>query len=205
MRTNRISLWRSAVEANGQGAVEFLLWAPSKGLLNANTAGSLRAALKEVLSSVEGDDWGAVDLRNIDVEDYGQRFERLRLGNYKPESLAVYRARFKNARVMFLEYLDNPSGWRYRPERPASARSKPDKSPANGIKRAAIKTANSGSEDMPPVGSIEYPYPLRPELVVRLWLPADLSQQEAKRLGGFIDALAIVPVPRLAAPQSQAS
>lgn len=40
---------------------------------------------------------------------------------------------------------------------------------------------------------INHTYPLRPDLLVPLSLPADLTAQEAERLAGFIRALALTP------------
>ena len=48
----------------------------------------------------------------------------------------------------------------------------------------------------PPVARsrlINHTYPLRPDLLVPIGLPADLSAQEAERLAAFIRALALVP------------
>lgn len=38
---------------------------------------------------------------------------------------------------------------------------------------------------------IEYPFPLRDDLLARLLLPRDLTTDEAKRLVAFVNALAI--------------
>jgi hypothetical protein len=177
-------------EATGKGLVDWLSFTSEKGMLNANTAGSLRAASREVLSAVEPDGWEAVDLRTIDIEDMSTRFERLRLGKYKPESLLVYKSRFRNAVQMYLQYIENPSGWKYKPERPAALRKKPA---APGVKGEAGSESSElpGDGRITRSGTIEYPFPLRPGMVVTLKLPVDLTKQESKRLSGFIDSLAV--------------
>ena len=49
--------------------------------------------------------------------------------------------------------------------------------------------------------NVEYPFPLRSGQLVKLILPADLTRPEAKRLGAFIDSLAIEAT--LALPPAQ--
>jgi hypothetical protein len=174
------------LEAIGSGLVEFLSFASEKGMLNGNTAGALRAAVREVLSAVEPDGWETVDLRTIDIEDFVTRFERLRLGKYKPESLLVYKSRFRNSVQMYLQYLENPSGWRYKAERPAAARRK--------HAAATVPSEHAGTETQAVLvraSTIEYPFPLRPGLVVKVVLPVDLTRPEGKRLAAFIDSLAV--------------
>lgn len=179
----------NSLQPTGRGLVTFLNFVSERGLMNANTAGALRAATREVLSAAEPDGWEEIDLTTIDVEDYAQRFERLRAGKLKPDSLSVYKSRFRNAVQMFREYLSNPSAWRYRPERPAAAR-----------KKTVATTTEHGIPDIPTspstpttphrASTIEYPFPLRPGLVASLRLPVDLTKAESKRLSAFIDSLA---------------
>jgi len=172
------------MDATGKGLIEFLTFAAEKGLLPANTAGAYRAACREVLAAVEPDGWEDVNVRTVDTDDYASRFERLRMGKLKPESLLTYKSRFRNSVQMYIKYLESPSTWRYTAERPSSGRKKPGS--------AAVDV-----DDAPPVegrvraGSIEYPFPLRPGLVVKLHLPSDLTRPEAKRLAAFIDALSV--------------
>src|ERR1700716_1978156 len=109
----------------GKGLIEFVNYASEKHLMNGNTAGGIRAASREVLSAVEPETWEELDLQTVDIEDFGARFERARAGKLKPESLLVYRSRFRNAVQMYFEFLKNPGGWRYKAERPASTRKKP--------------------------------------------------------------------------------
>lgn len=175
------------MEAVGKDAVGFFPWAANQGLMNSNTAGSLRAAVKEVLSAVEPETWEDADIRNIDLDDYAQRFERLRMSKFKPGSLHVYKSRFKNGINMYLKYLESPSTWRYTAERPAKERgkSKNQTDPTNG------SSANSNGHVDASEGLIQYPYPLRPDVRVTVFLPADLTQREAQRLSVFISSLAV--------------
>jgi hypothetical protein len=156
--------------------------------MNSNTAGSLRAASREVLGAIDPDGWEALDLTTIDIEDFVTRFERLRAGKYKPDSLLVYKSRFRSAVQMYTQYLENPSGWRYKPERPAAARRKP----AAAIVAAAATAGDAQTSERVSRATItEYPFPLRQGMLVKLFLPVDLTRPEAKRLAAFIDAPAV--------------
>jgi hypothetical protein len=177
------------METTASDVIEFLTFAPSKGMMNRNTAGALRAAVREVISTIDGTGWEIVDIESIDVADYLSRFERLSTGRYKPDSLTTYKSRFKNAIEMFRQYKANPSGWRYKPERPYATRHK-----ATSLDRGHAKAAPSVSSAViaqVAEGLIPYPYPLRNGVMVELRLPTDLTRREARRLSAFIEALAV--------------
>ena len=182
------------LEGTGRGLILFLNHAASNGLMNANTAGGLRAACRDVLSSVERDGWESVDVQTIGVDDFLGRFERLRAGKRKPATLTVYKARFANGIQMYREFLEDPTGWRYRPERPASARQKSAGRSATTIRETESRTSATAAPTSTRASTIEYPFPLRPGLIVSLRLPADLTKPEADRRGLFIDSLAIEPI-----------
>ncbi len=189
------------MEATGKGLVEFWNHAADKGLMNGNTAGSIRAACKEVLSAVDGENWADTNIRGIDTGDYAERFERLRMSKFKPGSLTVYKSRFKNGVDMYLDYLENPSGWRYKAARPSAGRAKtPDSHAAK-----PSPAASTGADISPLEGTLEYPYPLRTGLVIRLRLPKDLTRTEAKRLSTFLESLAIDAIPQLPAARRDES
>jgi hypothetical protein len=175
------------VEAVGKDAVDFFPWAANQGLMNSNTAGGLKAAVKEVLSAVEPDTWETTDVSSIDLSDYADRFERLRMSKFKPGSLQVYKSRFKNGVKMYLRYLESPSTWRYTAERPSKERGKTKKQAefTNG------SPANSNGHGDASEGMIQYPYPLRPGVRVTVSLPPDLTPREAQKLATFIGSLAV--------------
>ena len=109
----------------------------------------------------------------------------------------IYKSRFKSAVKMHSEWIANPSGWRYRAERPAASRRKPQSTvpprpeprPAGG---GPVVRETAMNHPKPPMGAadiITYPYPLRPGLVVQINLPPDLRSTEARRLAAFIESL----------------
>lgn len=184
------------MDANGKDLVEFWNWAADRGEMNRNTAAAMRSACKEVLSTVEPEGWETVDLREIEVENFCQRFVRLRTGgNFKPESLSTYRARFKRALGLYLSYLEAPDKWQYEPATPEPKGSSEKASTRTIKKREHPRAQKAARLETDQAEMIEYPYPLRPwrGLRVSVTLPVDLTRQEAQRLAAFISSLAVDP------------
>lgn len=175
-----------AADATGAGLVEHWSWAAKKGLMNSNTAGALRAACSQVLA-VE-DDWESLDVRAMDVDLMLQRFENLRMKDFTPKSLAQYGSRFRRAVKSYLEYLEHPQGWRF-----------DNRETRGGVREeGATKPRRRTASKEEPVTSTEalgdmitYPFPVRGGVVARLVLPRDLRATEARRLGAFLQSLAI--------------
>lgn len=182
----------------GKEVAGFLTTVAARGDMNSNTAGAMKAAVKEVLGAVHGDEWQDVDVTEIDLDQYADRFARLRASNFKADSLKVYQARFKNAIGLFMEWRANPAEWKYKPKRPYKDRPKAGQqakreqgSSSNGARSSTvIKEPND-------VQMIDYPYPLRRDLIVMVRLPADLTRQEAQRLQAYIESLAFDERPAL--------
>lgn len=176
---------------SGKAIVEFLDYTAKNGLMNNATAGSLSSAVRKVLDTTNPDgSWEEVNLKDADLDDIADRFEMLSRTKYKPDSLQVYKSRFKNAVKMYTEWLSNPSGWRYKAERPASQRNKSKQaSPPHQAAPQQLAPAPSYVPPPPDNEMISYPYPLRPGMIVQINLPPDLRGQEAKRLAAFIESL----------------
>lgn len=192
------------LEAIGKDFIEFWDYAASKGLVKKDWATTLRSAAKQVLVSVEPDDWERLDLRGLDIDAFVQRFERLRMGDLKPDSLAVYGKRFRNARTAYLEFLDSPSTWQFGTGRTEGSGDRKRAARTASPARAGSGVKGNGSAESEPQGSgvvvndgstpiLNYPYPLRPGLVVSFSLPTDLTKHEAKRLASYLDSLALDP------------
>jgi len=133
----------------------------------------------------------------LDVDLLVERFERLRMGQLKPDSMKVYGKRFRIALGLYREFLASPSTWRY-----SSGRTTDDA--AGERKRTPkVKVASHRANKEPvapvallvgnqiPTNVISYPYPLRPGMVVTFALPPDLTQKEADRLSLFLRSLAV--------------
>lgn len=184
-------------DGTGLGLVEHWTWAGKRGLVNKNTAGALRAACTQVLSIDE--DWERADIRSLDIDQTFHRFENLRKHDFTPQSLATYKSRFRKAVESYIDYLDNPRGWK--PEIKERHRSPTKSSKPAETKKAAAKRPESISptED---AGMITYPFPIRAGLMARLTLPRDLKRSEAKRLSSFLESVALEGPPELPGPRS---
>jgi hypothetical protein len=183
------------MEANGKDLVAFFDYAASKGLMKRNWADTLKGASKAVLSTVEPETWEETNLEGLDVDSFINRFQRLRMGDLKPDSLKVYGTRFRSGLTAYLGFLSDPSTWQY------SSNNERSESAGRGNKRPKVaRTASPTGAPRPlrtlgPAGTgavlIDYPYPLRAGLVLNLGLPPDLTQREAERLGKFLATVAI--------------
>ena len=184
----------------GGGLLEFLGYVDDKGLMNPSTAKAYRAAAREVLSAVEGDEWPSFDLREADVDDMLQRFQVKAGMKYTPRSLSTYKSRFRSAVSMYLDYMKDPGAWR--PTRPQLSRTSPsDVSPrrARRADTAARVTEGAGinytAVAAPASSEMQsYPFPLQREggvVFATLTLPTDLTTKEAERLSAHLKTLAI--------------
>jgi hypothetical protein len=183
---------RFLVETSGQSLLDFWAWSARKGLVPTSIANDLRAASKEVLS-VE-DNWQTIDIKVLDVDYLMVRFDNLRKFKFKPQSLSAYKSRFKKARKLYLEYLENPSGWHY----PGSAKRKASKLPAMSSHRS--EHTHQVEYELPVAAPVKMlaptdplvqhlEFPIRSGVVARLDLPADLTRDEADRLAAYLQLI----------------
>ena len=176
------------MDTSGKACFDFWKWAPTKGLVNANTATAMRVAVTQVLGVV--DDWEKVDVASLDTDDVFTRFVNLKSSSFTPDSLQTYKSRFNRALSSFLEYSKDPAAWKPK----ATA-----KKAANGAGTAASSSKTEVSEvttqqQMLPTsrtGLVEYPFPLREGRFAYLKLPADLTLADVKRLTAYLTTLAL--------------
>lgn len=177
------------METTGRAFVEHWSWVAEKGLMNPATAASMKSACIKVMGVL--DDWEALDVREVDVEDAIHRFQNLKAREFTPSSLETYASRFRKALSLFKDYASNPAGWR------VSGRQRRQKSPekVSGSDRIAAPDESAQAQtreisrtvDEPHL--ITYPFPLRRGLTVKLSLPDDLTAGEARRLSAFLATL----------------
>jgi hypothetical protein len=70
------------------------------------------AACSQVLSVL--DNWAEVDVKTLDVEETLRRFQNRKAKDFKPAVLETYKGRFRRAVTDYLEYLNDPGGWKPR-------------------------------------------------------------------------------------------
>jgi hypothetical protein len=175
------------MDTTGKSLAEHWSWAASKGVMNKNSAGALRAACTQVLGVL--DNWQNVDVTTIDPDDVVQRFKNLRAKDFKPESLETYGTRFKKALSSYLAYTKDPGAWKpTRQYRARTLRANGNGATASGQEAEASPPRAS---EAPRTGLVDYPFPLRDGLTVRLMLPRDLKTSEVKRLNAFMSTLTV--------------
>jgi hypothetical protein len=173
------------IDTSGKALVTFLKRAGDKGLMKTNTANSLRAAASQVLGVL--DNWETLDVRGIDVDEASKRFVNKRNEKFTPESLEAYKRRFAQAVKLFLEYAEDPSGWRFNGREPYQKkdRTKGGTPEAREAKEEKVSPAPVMS------GLVEYPFPLREGRLAYLRLPMDLKLTEVQRLTAYLKTLAV--------------
>jgi hypothetical protein len=175
-------------KTKGIDLVEHWNWAAEKGLMKKNTAASLRSACSKVLSAL--DDWESVDITAIDIDDTILRFKNIFAKNYQPKSLNVYGNRFKKAIDSYLGYIKDPSAWK-----PTSRQIQPsNRNNSNNTVSPAITQIKEMEQSQPTNrdrGLIDYPFPLRDGVTVKLMLPRDITMSEVKRLNAFMSTLTV--------------
>jgi hypothetical protein len=185
---------RALAQTTGTDLVNFLEYAEKKGLINRNTASSVKVACRRVLG-LEGD-LKTLDIATLDINSLFRRFENLHRTEFTPRSLETYRSRVNMGIKWFLGWSRDPAAW------------KPVGRPVRGVngetKRRAGPRGDSSSPDDSShfpghlraagdqrVRLVDYPFPLRDDVIVRLQLPPDLRGGEVKRLTAYMSTLTV--------------
>ena len=176
-------------DGSGKGLLLFLEWAIEKGEINKASAEAMKSSVNSVLQYQ--DNWEEFDLRSIEPDEILLRFRNKAKRNYNTKSLQTYQTRFLKAVDMYIKWLDGRSDWR------------PSTRNVRGKKTSTLSETNLSTETVPSqkgyeykessvsIPVIEYPFPIRPGLRARLWLPEDITTNEANRLTAFIHSLTV--------------
>jgi len=187
-------------EASGAGIVDHYTWAAKKGVMNPNTAGSLKAAAQSVLLAFDPDNWKQLDLTKLNVEEALQRFRNLKSREYTPTSLEVVQNRFRRAVASYFEYLQDPAGWKptTRTVTPRKSNDGKKSTPTGG---ADVETPESQPFTIGMLSAsisqsatsklMDYPFPLREGVIAHLHLPRDLTAKDVRRLHVFMQSLVL--------------
>jgi len=167
--------------------VEFLRQAPEQGLLNSAVAKSRFAAVEQVFAELNAEE--RRDIRLIDVDTVCARLHKIEGSSIRPEVVELYKSRVQAALADYLAWVRDPKGFasiggESPRARKRTALSDQERSVESGALEE-IRLATTGPRD--DLVSV----PLRENLTVHIAnLPLDLSQQEARRIAGVIEALA---------------
>lgn len=169
------------------GLFIFLTLAVQRGDIPQAQGTNLRVGARKVLDVEENDD---VDLRAVDLDDLVRRFHIKSKVDLKDESRASYEKRFRTAVEMYTKYLSDDPSWK------PTASARKAKSTTSSGKRTTPTPAPELVPDVAPVTLLpgahlmEFPVPLRRGVVAKMYLPTDLTDLEAKRIGDVAKALA---------------
>ena len=183
-----------------RNVIEYLDNLIDKGKVSKGAIDPLKIAFAKVVQTIDGDQWENIEVRTINVEDYMARFENLTMGKYTSDSLTVYKSRINKVVNWYIQFLDKP-GWTPDVQR----RNRVPKTIINPSKRSEGKTidvtSSTDSSDvapplsMPSVANapnrILYPYPLSDGQLIHISLPIKLSKIDAKRIGNFVESIAV--------------
>lgn len=182
-----------------QSVLEYLDMLVEKGKATNGAIKPLKISFVQVLKTVDGDKWESTNIRDIDADDYMNRFANLTMGKYNPESLTTYKSRLVKVVKWYVQFLDNP-GWmpnvpmRDRATKTVTKKALPTGKPSSTDQRNS-QPVQITPQSMPDVAKasdrILYPFPLSDGQLVHVSLPVKLTKSDAKRIGAFIESIAI--------------
>lgn len=185
-------------DGKAKNALEYLDNLIEKGKATKGAISPLKIAFTKVVQIVDGDNWEQTEVKSIDVEDYLSRFANLTMGKYSSDSLIVYKSRVNKAINWYTQSLDKP-GWTPDVQR----RNRTPKKDLNKSKTIAVTESQTNAPSATPStpqsmasiantsNRILYPYPLLDGQLVHISLPVRLLKEDAKRMGAFIESIAI--------------
>ncbi|MBI5322738.1 hypothetical protein [Bradyrhizobium sp.] len=176
--------------------VAFLDYLADKGLMNAATASARKAAVRTLFSALDPSE--TADVTTLNLDEVAMRFLNKRGGEFKPESVKVYKSRVASSIADFKKYRADPLNFKVAIT--PKVVGKTEKS--NGQpKEQAAGTQPSHAQQQPITtfvspSEIVFPIPIRPNVIIKIMgLPSDLTRQEAARIANVIHALATVDDP----------
>lgn len=182
-----------------KNALEYLDNLIEKGKSTKGAITPLKIAFTKVMQIVDGDNWENTEVKNIDVEDYLSRFANLTMGKYSSGSLTVYKSRVNKVVDWYTQFLDKP-GWTPDVQRRNRAPKTDAKKKSQSISVTESQTTTPSvtpntPQSMASIANtsnrILYPYPLLDGQLVHISLPVKLFKEDAKRIGVFIESIAI--------------
>jgi hypothetical protein len=160
------------------------------GLSNQNTAASRKAAVMQILGTLETAE--QADVRSINLELAFNRWVNKSSGKYTPSSMQVYQSRMKTAVSDFIRYKSDPSG--YKPVTPPMARvmasPKAPAKPRGREARAAVDESIPAKTVGP--GTLTVSVPIRAGVTASLTMtgiPNDFTAEEATRTSKLVATL----------------
>ena len=168
------------------GLFLFLTLAAQRGDLPKAQTDNLRVGVRKVLDVVHvAED---LDLRTADLDDIVRRFHTLSKVALKDETRQTYEKRLRDAVDRYRKFLADDSAWKQTAVRKPKSTSSTKRSASNSAPEPEAELASVTV--LPGAHLMEFPVPLRRGVVAKLFLPTDLTEREAKRIGEVAKALA---------------
>lgn len=163
---------------------DFMRRAVVAQLINPATARARKLAAEHLLAELKSHERS--DMRLVDVDDLCARIHKLQDSTIRPESLAVYESRLKDALADFVAWTDDPKGFVPSDSEFRTTREQLKNEP-EGHKKAREELALN-----PPRSPTQiFPVPIRENLVVYVQnVPLDMSPREAEKICAVVRALA---------------
>lgn len=187
-------------DGTADGLIEFVDYLIEKGYVPRAAGSNWKGASRTVLSTVEGEEFGSIQVSEIALEDYLARFDVLARGKIKQESAKAYSKRFQTALEAYKSFLTD-ADWKPPTVRQGSPKRKTSADPTTHRDEEHGRLPSS-SETGPRMDSpdlIDYPFPLRSGQIARVRLPAQLDKNDAERLATFVRTLVFEPQRQLPA------
>lgn len=169
--------------------MKFLDTVVAKGLMNANTAGGLKAACSRILDDLA--DTG--DVRSVDVNTAVVRYNNRNPGVLSPNSLAEYQRRVSRSISDYVTWVENPAGFKPRARGASGKNGRKTENASSGRTAAQpdmLVPSTHTASPVPTVTGLPLNYPLRPDFLAQVVIPRDLTAEEARRMGAFLLTLA---------------
>ncbi len=165
--------------------LEFLRQSAVSGIVKPATGRARKLAAEQLLEQLKSHE--RIDLRHVDVDELCSRFHKLQGSTIRPENLEVYNQRLGSALKDFIRWVDDPTQFvSNEGELPESklVASRDDAGQALAREELALNPPRSPHDI--------FPIPIREDLVVYLQnIPLDMTAEEARKIAGVVQALAV--------------
>lgn len=126
----------------------------------------------------------AADVRNIDVDVVTERYKNRK--NPAPKTLVEYRGRIKSVIASFVEHKDGPPDQKTA-DLHLSSEAEPSCSESGRSKTGGVKSKPNPAKSSQSSNTLQVM--IRPDFLVQVILPYDLSPAEAKHIARLIEAI----------------
>jgi hypothetical protein len=166
------------------GLLAFCDWLTDKSYATTAQVNPWKIAVRKVFETIEGENYEALDLASIDLDEYMTRFQVAAGVQYKAESITAYKRRIVNALDAHRHYLTTG--------RPPTFRQGPRRSKAEdkgSVVKLDTNSSSAGDPAPPSDGLHPFTWVLSDGRVVTLNLPPRMKADDVNRLCTLVRSL----------------